>query len=157
CRSRAGLLDAIGPARVHGGARRLPELLRPGRRRARVHAAAGPAAVVGPVLALRSRRPPPARRHRLPPRDFGPAPGLAPAPERAMTALIETRHVSKAFGGFQALDDVSLAVHAGELVSVVGPNGAGKTTLVNLLTGLLAPTSGEVLFMGSDVAALGPV
>jgi branched-chain amino acid transport system ATP-binding protein len=74
-----------------------------------------------------------------------------------MSALIETRHVSKAFGGFQALEDVSLAVHAGELVSVVGPNGAGKTTLVNLLTGLLAPSSGEVLFMGRNVAALGPV
>jgi branched-chain amino acid transport system ATP-binding protein len=74
-----------------------------------------------------------------------------------MSALIEARHVSKAFGGFQALEDVSLTVHAGELVSVVGPNGAGKTTLVNLLTGLLAPSSGEVLFMGRSVAALGPV
>src|SRR5439155_5163651 len=44
-----------------------------------------------------------------------------------------------------------------ELVSVIGPNGAGKTTLVNLLTGLLAPTAGEVLFMGRSIAGVGPV
>ena len=74
-----------------------------------------------------------------------------------MSALLETRQVSKFYGPFQALDDVSLAVHAGELVSVVGPNGAGKTTLVNLLTGLLEPSSGEVLFMGQSVAGVGPV
>jgi len=74
-----------------------------------------------------------------------------------MSALIETRHLSKAYGGFLALDDVSIAVQAGELVSVVGPNGAGKTTLVNLLTGLLQPTSGDVLFMGKSVAGVGPV
>ena len=50
-----------------------------------------------------------------------------------------------------------MAVHEGELVSVVGPNGAGKTTLVNLLTGLLEPSSGEVLFMGKTIAGVGPV
>ncbi len=74
-----------------------------------------------------------------------------------MSALLETRHVSKAYGAFRALDDVSIAVSAGELVSVVGPNGAGKTTLVNLLTGLMAPTSGDVLFMGKSIAGVGPV
>jgi branched-chain amino acid transport system ATP-binding protein len=74
-----------------------------------------------------------------------------------MSALLETRHVGKAFGVFRALDDVSIAVNAGELVSVVGPNGAGKTTLVNLLTGLMAPTSGDVLFMGRSIAGVGPV
>jgi branched-chain amino acid transport system ATP-binding protein len=74
-----------------------------------------------------------------------------------MTALLETRGVGKHFGPFCALDDVTFKIDAGELVSVVGPNGAGKTTLVNLLTGLLAPTSGEVLFMGQDIAGLGPV
>ena len=50
-----------------------------------------------------------------------------------------------------------MAVHEGEFVSVVGPNGAGKTTLVNLLTGLLPPTEGEVLFMGHNIAGVGPV
>jgi branched-chain amino acid transport system ATP-binding protein len=74
-----------------------------------------------------------------------------------MTTVLETRHVSKAFGVFHALDDVSITVNAGELVSVVGPNGAGKTTLVNLLTGLLKPTSGDVLFMGKSVLGVGPV
>ena len=71
--------------------------------------------------------------------------------------LLETRRVGKSFGVFRALDDVSLAVRPGELLSVVGPNGAGKTTLVNLLTGLLTPTSGEVLFRGESVAGIGPV
>jgi branched-chain amino acid transport system ATP-binding protein len=74
-----------------------------------------------------------------------------------MTALLETRAVSKSYGVFSALQAVTMAVHEGELVSVVGPNGAGKTTLVNILTGLLAPTSGEVLFMGKSIAGIGPV
>lgn len=74
-----------------------------------------------------------------------------------MSALLETRKVGKSFGALRVLQDVSMAVHAGELVSVVGPNGAGKTTLVNLLTGLLEPSSGEVLFMGETIAGVGPV
>jgi branched-chain amino acid transport system ATP-binding protein len=74
-----------------------------------------------------------------------------------MTALIETEGVSKTYGDFVALDDVSLAIAEGELVSIVGPNGAGKTTLVNLLTGLLKPTTGVVRFKGEDIAGIGPV
>jgi len=74
-----------------------------------------------------------------------------------MTVLLETRNVSKAFGPLRALENVSMAVHDGELVAVVGPNGAGKTTLVNLLTGLLKPSSGEVLFMGKNIVGVGPV
>jgi branched-chain amino acid transport system ATP-binding protein len=74
-----------------------------------------------------------------------------------MTLLLETRNVSKSYGAFRALEQVSMAVHQGELVAVVGPNGAGKTTLVNLLTGLHAPSSGEVLFMGKSIAGVGPV
>ena len=56
-----------------------------------------------------------------------------------MTPLLEAKSVSKNFGEFRALHDVSIAVNADEFVSVVGPNGAGKTTLVNVLTGLLSP------------------
>jgi branched-chain amino acid transport system ATP-binding protein len=71
--------------------------------------------------------------------------------------LIETKGVSKHYGAFSALEDVSVAVREGEFVSVVGPNGAGKTTLVNVLTGLLVPTKGEVFFKGANVAGVGPV
>jgi branched-chain amino acid transport system ATP-binding protein len=74
-----------------------------------------------------------------------------------MTTVLETRHVSKSYGDFHALHDVSISLNSGEILSVVGPNGAGKTTLVNLLTGLLVPTSGDVLFMGNSVADVGPV
>jgi branched-chain amino acid transport system ATP-binding protein len=74
-----------------------------------------------------------------------------------MSALLETRRVGKSFGVLRALQDISMAVHEGELVSVVGPNGAGKTTLVNLLTGLLEPSWGEVLFMGETITGVGPV
>ena len=74
-----------------------------------------------------------------------------------MTALIETVGVGKAYGAFVALDGVSLSISEGELVSIVGPNGAGKTTLVNVLTGLLKPTSGVVRFKGHDIAGIGPV
>ena len=74
-----------------------------------------------------------------------------------MTALIETTAVRKAYGDFVALDGVTLSISEGELVSIVGPNGAGKTTLVNVLTGLLKPTSGVVRFKGEDIAGIGPV
>jgi branched-chain amino acid transport system ATP-binding protein len=74
-----------------------------------------------------------------------------------MGALIETVGIGKAYGGFVALQGVSLSIAAGELVSIVGPNGAGKTTLVNVLTGLLKPTAGVVRFKGNDIAGIGPV
>jgi branched-chain amino acid transport system ATP-binding protein len=75
-----------------------------------------------------------------------------------MTApLIETRGVSKHYGAFRALDDVSVRVNEGEFLAIVGPNGAGKTTLVNLLTGLLVPTNGQVYFRGQNIAGVGPV
>lgn len=74
-----------------------------------------------------------------------------------MNLLLEARNVSKSYGAFQALENVNMSVHENELISVVGPNGAGKTTLVNLFTGLLSPKSGEVLFMGKNIAGVGPV
>jgi branched-chain amino acid transport system ATP-binding protein len=74
-----------------------------------------------------------------------------------MTALFETTRLGKSYGALKALEDVTLAIHEGELVSIVGPNGAGKTTLVNLLTGLMAPTAGDVRFLGESVAGIGPV
>jgi branched-chain amino acid transport system ATP-binding protein len=58
--------------------------------------------------------------------------------------LLSIRNATKRFAGLVAVDDVSFDVSEGEIVSIIGPNGAGKTTLFNLLTGQLAPTSGEV-------------
>jgi len=68
--------------------------------------------------------------------------------------MLETRGLGRAFGALQAVSDVGLAVQPGELRAVIGPNGAGKTTLFHLISGLLAPTSGRVLFRGDDVTAL---
>ena len=72
-------------------------------------------------------------------------------------ALLEARDVRQYYGDFRALDGVSLDIEPDSFVSIVGPNGAGKTTLVNVLTGLLPPTSGTVTFKGRDVAGAGPV
>ena len=71
--------------------------------------------------------------------------------------LLEAVDVRQRYGTFTALDGVTLAIPAGQFVSIVGPNGAGKTTLVNVLSGSLAPTSGTVLFKGQNVAGVGPV
>jgi branched-chain amino acid transport system ATP-binding protein len=78
-------------------------------------------------------------------------------PDHALAPLFETINVSKVFGAFKALSNVSFRVSDGEFVSIVGPNGAGKTTLVNVVTGLLAPSGGEVRFLGRDIAGIGPV
>lgn len=72
------------------------------------------------------------------------------------TVMLEVKGVSKQFGGLRAVDDVSMSVQKGQIVSIIGPNGAGKTTFFNLLTGQLAPTQGEVLFLGEQVNALPP-
>ena len=70
-------------------------------------------------------------------------------------ALLEGRDLSKCYGALAALDGVSVAIEAGEFVSVIGPNGAGKTTLVNVLTGLLMPDIGTVRFDGRDITGAG--
>jgi branched-chain amino acid transport system ATP-binding protein len=72
-------------------------------------------------------------------------------------SLLEARDVRSFYGTVCALDGVSLAVEAGQFVSIIGPNGAGKTTLVNVLTGLATPSSGRVHFKGVDVTGLGAV
>ena len=71
-----------------------------------------------------------------------------------MTGLLETRGLGRAFGALQAVAGVSLTVEPGEVRAIIGPNGAGKTTLFHLISGLLAPTAGRVLFRGADVTAL---
>jgi ABC-type branched-subunit amino acid transport system ATPase component len=68
-----------------------------------------------------------------------------------MTALLETRSLSKNFGALQATRDVTFALEPGARHALIGPNGAGKTTFINLLTGVLMPSAGQVLFKGRDV------
>jgi branched-chain amino acid transport system ATP-binding protein len=68
-----------------------------------------------------------------------------------MDTLLETRHLSKAFGALKATDDVSLTVRATEVHALIGPNGAGKTTLLAQLTGELASDAGEVRFAAQDI------
>jgi branched-chain amino acid transport system ATP-binding protein len=79
------------------------------------------------------------------------------APTADASPLFQAIGVWKTYGAFKALMDVSFHVNDGEFVSIVGPNGAGKTTLVNVVTGLLRPTAGEVRFLGRDTAGVGPV
>jgi branched-chain amino acid transport system ATP-binding protein len=64
---------------------------------------------------------------------------------------LEIKHLTKAFGGVRAIDDVSLAFPSGSLSAVIGPNGAGKTTFFNLISGAFMASSGEVLLDGRDI------
>ena len=70
--------------------------------------------------------------------------------------ILRAEGLRKLYGQFCALDGVSLAISAGEFVSIIGPNGAGKSTLVNVLTGVLRPTAGTVTFRDRDVSGIGP-
>ena len=71
--------------------------------------------------------------------------------------ILEARNVTVFYGDVCALAGVSLGVRDGEFVSIIGPNGAGKSTLINVLTGVLYPTSGDVRFNDRDVRGIGPV
>lgn len=70
--------------------------------------------------------------------------------------MLEVRNVAKRFGGLQALSDISFKVEEGQTVGIIGPNGAGKTTAFNVVTGTLAPTSGQVLLNGRDITGMAP-
>ncbi len=73
-----------------------------------------------------------------------------------MTPLLEVRGVSKHFGGLFALNELSVHVEAGEIVSIIGPNGAGKSTVFNVITGLYKPDAGDVLLSGESIVARTP-
>ena len=71
-------------------------------------------------------------------------------------SLLEVRHLSKSFGGLQAVRDLSFVVDPGEIVALIGPNGAGKTTVFALISGFLEPDNGEVTFRGRSLRGLAP-
>jgi ABC-type branched-subunit amino acid transport system ATPase component len=73
-----------------------------------------------------------------------------------MTTVLEAINLEKRFGGIIATDNVCLKVEKGARLALIGPNGAGKTTLVNLLTGVLRPTSGKIFLEGRDISGLEP-
>ncbi|MGK9051355.1 ABC transporter ATP-binding protein [Xaviernesmea oryzae] len=68
--------------------------------------------------------------------------------------VLETRNLKRRFGAFLATNDVSLKVERGARHALIGPNGAGKTTLINLLTGVLPPSEGQVFLEGEDITSL---
>jgi spermidine/putrescine transport system ATP-binding protein len=74
----------------------------------------------------------------------------------APSAMIEIRGVTKRFGDFTAVDNVSLTVRAGEFITLLGPSGCGKTTLLRLLAGFELPDAGTILLDGTDVTSLPP-
>ena len=71
-----------------------------------------------------------------------------------MAYVLQTRNLTKRFGGIVASHNVSLSIEQGARHALIGPNGAGKTTLINLLTGFLEPSSGEVFLKGDNVTRL---
>jgi branched-chain amino acid transport system ATP-binding protein len=86
-----------------------------------------------------------------------PAGDVAPGPRQADgQPLLEARKVTRRFGGLVAVREVDLTVGAGQIVGLIGPNGAGKTTFFNCITGMFAPSEGEILFEGKRINGLPP-
>lgn len=72
--------------------------------------------------------------------------------QSSATPLLATSGVGISFGGLRAVDQLNIAVDAGEIVGLIGPNGAGKTTAFNMITGVYKPTDGQIQFNGSAIA-----
>src|SRR5512147_127353 len=68
--------------------------------------------------------------------------------------MLQVEGIKKSFGGFTAVNGARLDVKKGEIVAVIGPNGAGKTTLFNLITGVLKPDSGKIIFKDQEITGL---
>jgi branched-chain amino acid transport system ATP-binding protein len=73
-----------------------------------------------------------------------------------MSALLEVAHLSKRFGGLEAVSDLSFTVDEGEILGLIGPNGAGKSTVFNLVNGVHRPDSGSVIFQGRNITGEPP-
>src|SRR5438094_714072 len=84
--------------------------------------------------------------------EFRRATAARPRPE----PLLRVEGISVHFGAVQALSDVSLDIHRGEIVAIIGPNGAGKTTLLNVISGFYHPQRGRIIFDGKDRTDLKP-
>ena len=98
-----------------------------------------------------------ARKLPRPPRkmDWQDAEPLSARSKPAMGELVlKVDKIRKQFGGLTAVNDISFDIHAGRIVGLIGPNGAGKSTTFNLITGVLAKTSGKVTYRGHDISAL---
>jgi branched-chain amino acid transport system ATP-binding protein len=76
--------------------------------------------------------------------------------DSAAATLLETRQLSRQFGGLTAVDKLDFEVRDGEILSLIGPNGAGKSTVFNLISGIYPPSSGQILFKGENIAGLKP-
>jgi branched-chain amino acid transport system permease protein len=81
-----------------------------------------------------------------------PSPGKVLMPSE--TPILSIQNVSKAFGGVQALDGVSISLMRGSITAVIGPNGSGKTTLLNCITGVYRPDSGRIVLGGTGIAGM---
>jgi branched-chain amino acid transport system ATP-binding protein len=73
-----------------------------------------------------------------------------------MSVILETKDVTRHFGAVKAADHLNIQLEEGKFVGIVGPNGSGKTTFVNIVTGYIKPTEGQVFFKGKDITPLEP-
>jgi branched-chain amino acid transport system ATP-binding protein len=71
-----------------------------------------------------------------------------------MTAILEAKGLTKSFGAVTAAANINVTIHEGEMVGVIGSNGAGKTTFINMVTGYLKPSSGEIRFRGQNITGM---
>ncbi len=69
-------------------------------------------------------------------------------------AILETKDLTRRFGGLTAVNNLNFAIEAGEIRGLIGPNGAGKTTTFNVISGFYAPTSGQVFYQGRDISGM---
>jgi branched-chain amino acid transport system ATP-binding protein len=81
---------------------------------------------------------------------------MTTSPATPDAPLLQIRTLTKTFGGFTALDNISVDIKKGERFGLIGPNGSGKTTLINCISGALKPQIGNVIFCGEDITQLPP-
>ena len=79
-----------------------------------------------------------------------------PAAASVVEPILEVQQVSRRFGNFQALTDISVSFLPGQLTAIIGPNGAGKSTFFNVVSGALAPSTGRIRFQGRDITGMAP-